>query len=254
MKFETEAERRHYEEDYRPAYDALMTCYPFTLDAIPDEVWKPVDGYEDYHVSNYGRVKSFKRKKPRILKPALTNKGYLYVALSLDGKQKHFLVHVLVARAFIPNPDNKPEVNHRIGWKLNCYVGNLEWATHEENMEHAVDTGLRKIKGKEHPLAKIKDEQVLYIRNNPDNLSRKELAAMFGMTETNINAIQTGKLWGHVGGTVREKQKKGWYHRISDEKRVAIRADRATGNFTYEALAKKYNLARSTIWKVLYEV
>ena len=252
MKFRTEAERIKYEEDYRPAYNALMTCYPFTLDDLDDEIWKPIAGYEEfYHVSNYGRIKSFKRKKPIILTPALNQNGYLRVHLSLDGKKKNFFVHILVATAFIPNPDNKPEVNHRIGWKLNCYVGNLEWSTREENQQHAVDNGLNVAKkGEECYQAKLTNEQVLYIRNNPDNLTQDELAEMFGMKQATISEIQTGKSYTDAGGSIRKSK----CPRVADEIRDKIRADWATGNFTYAALARKYGVDRKTIWNIINEV
>lgn len=252
MKFKTEADRIRYEENYLPAYNALMKCYPFALDAIDDEEWKPIAGYEKfYHVSTYGRIKSFKQRRTgKILKPQLDIGGYLRVGLSLDGKQKPFSVHILVATAFIPNPDNKPEVNHRIGWKLNCYVGNLEWATHEENMEHAVRTGLAKIKGTENSQAKIQDEEIiLYIRNNPDNLSRKELAEKFGVDETLISLIQTGKLWRHVGGNIRKSK----CPRVSDEQREEIRIKFATGNFTQSQLAEMYNVCQQTVSRIINE-
>ena len=254
MKFKSEAQRIKYEEDYKPAYDALMTCYPFALNAIEDEVWEPVAGYEKfYHVSNYGRVKSFYGKTPIILKPQLDKGGYLHLRLCLDGERKNFKVHVLVATTFIPNPDNKPEVNHRIGWKLNCYVGNLEWATHEENMEHAFDNGLHvAVKGTQHYKAKIKDEQIIiYIRNNPDGLTIKQLAEKFSITTTQINNIQLGKKWRHVGGSVRKPQKRS--PRVSDEIRNKIRADYATGNFTTRQLAEMYNVCPSTISKIINE-
>jgi DNA-binding XRE family transcriptional regulator len=252
MKFESEAERIRYEEDYRPAYDALMEWYPFALDDHADEVWKPIAGYEEfYHVSNYGRIKSFYGKKPRILKPALNQKGYLYVNLSMGGETKNFRVHVLVARAFIPNPDNKPEVNHRIGWKLNCYVGNLEWATRAENQQHAYDSGLQVghgLKGTEHGRAKIKDEKIIiYIRENPDGLTTVELAEKFGVDERTISAIQLGKKWQHVGGTVRKSK------RVSVETKQLIRADWATGQYSQRQLAKMYNVTQQTISRIINE-
>ena len=251
MKFKSEAQRRHYEEDYRPAYDALMTCYPFALNTISDEIWRPISGYDEfYQVSNYGRIKSFYAKKPRILKPQLNMDGYLFVGLSMDGKLKYFSVHVLVAKAFIPNPDNKPEVNHRIGCKFNCHVSNLEWSTHAENIQHAYDNGLQVAKkGEECYQAKLTNEQVLYIRNNPDGLTTVELAAMFGMSEPQISYIQLGKYWQHVGGSVRKSK----CPRVADEIRDKIRADWATGNFTQRQLARKYGVDRKTISNIIHE-
>ena len=241
--------RRH--EEALPAYHALMSCYPFTLEDLPGEEWKDIEGYNgDYQVSTFGRVKSFKKGKTMILKPQL-RVDYLGVAISIDGKQKQRRVHVLVAQAFIPNPDNKPEVNHDDGHKFNCHVSNLYWATSSENMQHAVRTGLKK-SGVENPTAKIKDEaDIIYIRGNPDNLSQQQLAEMFGMDRSSISAIQLGKTWNNAGGTNRQAKPKN--PRVPDEIRAKIRADWATGLYTKAALARKYGVGETTIRRIIRE-
>ena len=190
-----EYNRRRY-ENAKPAYNALMSCYPFTLEDLDGEQWRPIEGFADYEVSNFGRVKSFKGKTPRILKPML-GVDYLGVDLRVDGERKPQQVHILVAKAFIPNPDNKPEVNHKIGMKFNCHVDNLEWATTAENVQHAYDTGLKKsAQGCEDFNSKIKDEKdIVYIRDNPDNLTQEQLAAMFGLHLSAISLIQLGKTY-----------------------------------------------------------
>lgn len=117
------------------------------------EVWKDVVGYEgQYQVSNYGRVKSLPRlavrpqgnymTKERILKPQPVKGGYLAIRPRKDGIRLSKLIHVLVAEAFIPNPENKPEVNHKDLDKTNNHVDNLEWNTRSENMKHAYDNGV----------------------------------------------------------------------------------------------------------------
>lgn len=114
------------------------------------EIWKPVVGYEDsYEVSNLGRVKSIKetpfsicKSSDRIMKLYMHKKGYLKVMLYLNGKRKHAFVHRLVAEAFIPNPNELSQVNHKDGNKTNNCVHNLEWCTGKENIIHAVTNGL----------------------------------------------------------------------------------------------------------------
>ena len=246
--------RREYDrrrkEKAKPAYDALMSCYPFTLDDLDGEQWKPIAGYDKYEVSNYGRVKSFWKKTPLIRKPALL-RDYLSVDIPLDGEKKRRSIHVLVAQAFIPNPENKPEVNHIVGCKFNCHVSNLYWATRAENMQHAFDTGLAKsAQGVDVFNAKIKNEAgIIYIRENPDNLSRKELAEMFGINERTISAIQTGKTYENAGGTIRKKIDR----RIPDEIREQIRADWATGQYTQRELAEKYGVGQTSIRRIINE-
>lgn len=125
------------------------------------EVFRDVLGYEGlYQVSNYGRVKSLERKnifycglrkkhlerptKEKILNYNKSNRGYLQVCLTKDGKSKTYTVHRLVAKAFLPNVKNKKQVNHIDGNKENNSIDNLEWVTSSENNKHAFITGLNK--------------------------------------------------------------------------------------------------------------
>jgi hypothetical protein len=119
-----------------------------------EEIWKPIEGYEGlYEVSNLGRVRSLDqvktkphprntsmtmtyKQKGKILKRKINTSGYLYVDLWKDKRPHTIVVHRLVAMAFIPNPDNLPEVNHIDEDKTNPVVTNLEWVTKSENMRH----------------------------------------------------------------------------------------------------------------------
>lgn len=104
------------------------------------EEWKTIEGYEDYQVSNLGRVKSLKYKAEKILTPR-QNKikgGYLYVILCKDGETKSFQIHRLVARAFMPNPEDFIlEINHIDRNPENNSLDNLEWCTRQKNVEHS---------------------------------------------------------------------------------------------------------------------
>lgn len=107
------------------------------------EIWKDITGYEGlYQISNLGDLRNIKFY--RKIKP-YKHKGYLRVALCKNNHCIHFYVHRLVAQEFILNPENKPEVNHKDGNKLNNCVDNLEWITRKGNMEHARKTGLWRV-------------------------------------------------------------------------------------------------------------
>ena len=100
-----------------------------------EEIWKEIEGFNgDYWVSNLGRVKSLKYKKERILKPRKQS-GY-YKVLLYNDKKYEYSIHRLVAMAFIPNPDNLPQVNHKDENKANNCVDNLEWCTWEYNINY----------------------------------------------------------------------------------------------------------------------
>lgn len=159
----------------RDAYKALMKVYPFTTDTLNGEIWRNVEGYGgNYQVSNLGRVKSLKGKTPRILKPAMGGNSYLFVVLCGESHQQ-ISIHRLVAEAFIPNPDNKPQVNHIDNHILNNSVENLEWVTVQENQQHAVRTNATNV-GEKNYRAVLTNEQVAWCRNVYVPMSRE-----FGM-------------------------------------------------------------------------
>ena len=104
---------------------------------MEEEIWCTIKGYESlYEVSDQGRVRSLKFGKERILKPQRIKTGYLKVCLCKNGEIKQCLVHRLVAQAFIPNPQNLPEVNHKDENKTNNSVQNLEWCDRKYNQNY----------------------------------------------------------------------------------------------------------------------
>ena len=123
-----------------------------------NEIWKPIENYENYYlVSNLGKVKSLDRitkngsgyflRKGKLLKNNINNMGYCYLYLKKDNISKKFYLHRLVAQAFIPNPENKKEVNHIDCDPLNNAVSNLEWVSHKENMGYMSKLGRSDKKG-----------------------------------------------------------------------------------------------------------
>ena len=118
-----------------------------------EEIWKDIPNYEGYYqISNLGKVKALKREIKnqyacgRYLALQKNKQGYYYVDLSKDTIRKRFNVHRLVALTFIPNPLNKPCINHIDGIKTNNNINNLEWCSYSENTKHAIKNGLWVIK------------------------------------------------------------------------------------------------------------
>ena len=132
---------------------------------MTNQIWKPIHGYQGfYDVSDHGRVRSVDRVlnlragktrkiKGKVLKPKCTRDGYIFVSLSKDGICKTAYIHRLVAEAFLPNPEGYPEVNHISGCKDCNSVTDLEWVTHQQNVQHAYDSGLTNNMGGNHRLA-----------------------------------------------------------------------------------------------------
>jgi hypothetical protein len=159
------------------------------------EIWKDIEENDYYQVSNLGRVKSKSRKVPhskygevsvkeRILKPAKDGKGYFRVALAKGRTLKTYKVHRLVAKSFIDNPENKPQVNHIDGNKTNNHYSNLEWCTNQENAIHAAKNGLWKYKkGHNHHRSKIDKKGVeLLSKMKLKGHKNQDIADYFGVS------------------------------------------------------------------------
>lgn len=173
------------------------------------EIWKDVVGYEGlYKVSNEGRIKSLDRfdrmgrpVKEKILKQFTTYQGYKTVVLCKDTEPKTRIVHRLIAIAFLPNPLNLPEVNHKNGVKDCNFCWNLEWVTPQENSSHAYKNGLSiSSKGEKQGNSKLKDADVLKIRElySKGTVTQKTLSIMFNTSTQNISSIVLRKRWTHI--------------------------------------------------------
>lgn len=194
---------------FRCNADRAETYRP--LQFVVQEIWKNIEGFEGYYqVSNLGRVKSLKRTyysgshnslktiDERILSPYRKSSHYFSVKLRIDGICKTHFIHRLVAKTFIPNPENKPEVNHINGDKTDNRVANLEWVTRSQNIRHAFD---RKI------ISRTSNVAVLQFTKDGTLVAEYPSIAV-ASKETGVNAGNIGsccrgsKGYPHAGGFV----------------------------------------------------
>ena len=145
---------------------------------------------DDYKITEDGRIINL--KWGREVKPQQNDKGYLRV--QMVGRMR--FVHRLVAEKYVPNPDGKPQVNHKDGNKLNNHADNLEWVTNKENRAHAVKYGLQ-IQGEKCPWAKLSEVNVKYIRSHPE-IGTTLFAETYGVSVRTIRDIRNGKSWKNV--------------------------------------------------------
>lgn len=161
------------------------------------ELWAYIDGYPNYQVSDLGRVRSFRilkgdgTTKEIILKQNII-KGYHNVTLYKGTERNNARVNRLVAIAFIPNPENKPQVNHKRGLKFDNRAIELEWSTCSENAQHAYDIGLRsapKYTGTfDKPVISIKDTSLI------EHKSRSECSKYTGTPKGSFGKlVDSGK-------------------------------------------------------------
>lgn len=161
-------------------------------DSWYNESWKPIFQYEDcYLISDFGRIKSLKHNK--IMKPAVSFWKYLTVNLRKNQKLQGYLIHRLVAIAFIENIENKLEINHKDGFKNNNHISNLEWVSRSENCKHGYNIGLIKM-----PTSKG-DIGILHPRSKPVAQimpQTKEIIAVYGGTKEaeRILGIDSGSI------------------------------------------------------------
>lgn len=169
-----------------------------------NEEWKPILNYPGYEVSSIGKVRSLPRisicKDPQgkdrtyrvrgCMLQLRMSFGYMQTCMRIPGrKAKSDFIHRLVAIAFIPNPENKPQVNHIDHDRTNNHVSNLEWVTQSENAKHAGKSGRLTFNNN-----KLTLEQVREIRNSPD-VTCLAMGKKFGVTKGIVSKIRRRELW-----------------------------------------------------------
>ena len=177
------------------------------------EIWKDIPGYEGlYQASTLGNIRSldkivpkwnkpYKRKvKGKILKKNLINGGYLAISLHKNKEQKSYKISRLIAKTFIPNPNNKPEVNHINSIRTDDRVSNLEWCTRSENMLHSYKYGNNTQVGSNNASSKLTDEKVIKMRSmyKTKKYKQKELAKIFNVSKITAHNVLRHKTWTHL--------------------------------------------------------
>lgn len=214
------------------------------------EIWKTVEGFNNYEISNYGNLKN---KVTGRYKKLTTNKeGYIRTSISNGEKTVSIAVHRLVALAFIDNPDNKPIVNHKDSNRANNIASNLEWATASENAKHMVEQGNSIDKnGTANPMSLLTEEQVLEIRAFDG--SSTELASKFNVSTNAIDKVRVGDSYKNVGGRILPKGSRNSinahaiHRKLTDNQVYDIRFSEQYANISNRELAKIFNIGKSTI-------
>lgn len=237
----------------RQAYAEFIKTFPMTAESLDGEEWRAIEGFDGYQASTHGRIKTLRNGRKHILKPRLQGHYcYLAVGLHRDGEQRGYPVHRLVAETFIPNPENKSEVNHVDGDKFNNAVANLEWVTHAENVQHAYAAGLQK-SGGDRSDSDLTNEQVEWCRTvcklGDKEFGAKALAEKLGVKAHTVRLAVCGKTYKTAGGEMREPA----WTKLSPETRAEIkrRYKKGVKGCGLKALATEFNLHPASIWQIV---
>ena len=176
------------------------------------EIWKPMFGFEHrYEISSFGRIKSlpkkekfrgsYRNREAKLMRARLSHNGYLHLSLRTDdGKYQTHRVSRLVAQTFIPNPDNKSQVNHIDGNKLNNTVENLEWCTPKENTQHAIKIGLiDKVGPNNHRYRHELRNWINKDTGKKEFCTRRDLINKYNLISQNLSAVEAGRRLHHQG-------------------------------------------------------
>lgn len=172
------------------------------------ELWMPIPSLNGfYEASTLGRIRSVNRIsilgaylrpiKGKIIKATCHPKtGYYYISICIDGLIGTRLVHRLIAETWIPNPENKPHVNHKKGIKTDNRVSELEWVTISENRLHSFKTGLQTARGVKNSQVKLSELDVQQIRESNDR--NGVIANQFNISPSTVCDIKSRRSWSHL--------------------------------------------------------
>jgi hypothetical protein len=157
------------------------------------EEWRTIPDFPNYEITETGKIRHKEKKKTRKASPS--KRGYPVISLRKDGKHYLRTIHILVAKTFIPNPENKPEINHKDGNKWNYNINNLEWTTRKENADHARRTGLHKSDGQKRVAQFDRNGMILNVFDSVTNASKET-----GIGRCNISAVARGNTRAKTAG------------------------------------------------------
>lgn len=164
-----------------------------------EQGWAIIEEFPDYRVTVDGRVLTKSRAGWREMCPVKHAQGYLFVGLRKNKRRTTRFIHRLVCTAFLDNQDSKPQVNHKDGNQSNNRLENLEWVTCKENINHAINTGLRRQNGSDNWYSKLNEKDIPEIKRMlKDGKTHREIAENFNVTISTISKVKLGRSWTHV--------------------------------------------------------
>lgn len=218
---------------------------------------KQIEDFDGYFITTDGKV--FSTRKSKIPKQLSTKPdkitGYIFVMFNINGKTYRKTVHRLVAKAFIPNPDNKPQVNHIDGNKSNNDISNLEWNTREENMQHAYKTGLNAgVESANMYSAKLTNETCReLIKLLFDGLSNEEIGEKFNLHSRYVSLIRGKKRWKEIwkefNGTPPDSSDEKQF-KLNKETRLLILDEIVNKTRSLRSIALEYDIDPSILSNV----
>lgn len=215
--------------------------------------WQFIPGYEDlYKISIGGQI--FSQKSNRLLTPSPDKDGYLRVTLFKSGSRLTLKVHRLVSIAFISNPQNKPQVNHKNGIKTDNRIENLEWCDTLYNTRHAIKLGLFNPLGDGNGRSKLTSEEVLQARSLYDsgNFTARQVNELLGnkVDITIMGGILSGKYWKHLPGNGSKKDPYSHMRQLTIDQERELIILRKKG-FKQKDLAKQFNVSERVVRRTL---
>lgn len=193
-------QKRYYVRLIDPA---IFLDFFVNANKMEGERFVPVIEFPNYRISDFGRLASYNTKLgvPKFKKLILDNRGYIGAILYSDDLDKRYTLHRLVATHFIPNPENKPHVNHKFGVKYDNYYKSLEWCTASENEQHSYDVlGKKPTVGELYGGHKLFEADIHSIRKRyiPYKYTYEKLADEYNVTAGCIEKVVKRKSWNHI--------------------------------------------------------